>query len=288
MDTSIRVVRHAVPDRRRRALTVRGADAILPALPLIRLRTAVPNILVADDNPVSLRFFADALAQLGVSSELAHDGVETVARARRTRFDLLLLDARMPGLDGAEALARIRAESGPSQHTPALATTAEPGEAARARLVAAGFAGVIAKPVSVDALRAALARHLPDSIGAATRPVDRGSNGLDDARALAATGGDASILAALRGLLIAELDALPAEIATFGARSDVAALRDRLHRLDASAGFCGAPALTDACAALRAAFDTATDWPYAATDAFLAACAEVRARLAKSTGSMQS
>lgn len=246
----------------------------------------MPNILVADDNPVSLRFFADALAQLGVSAELAHDGVETVARARRTRFDLLLIDARMPGLDGAEALARIRGEAGPSQDAPALATTAETGDAARARLVDAGFAGVIAKPVTIDALRAALARHLPDSVEAARSPADAGSEGLDDARALAATGGDASILAALRSLLIAELDALPAEIAGFGERNDVAALRDRLHRLDASAGFCGAPALAGASAAMRSAADAGPGWPRAAADAFLAACAEVRARLAKTTGAM--
>ena len=271
-----------MPNRRRRALTVCGAGAILPVLPLLRSPNAVPNILVADDNPVSLRFFADALATLGVSSELARDGIETVAHAGRTRFDLLLLDARMPGLDGSEALARIRGETGPSQNAPALATTAEAGEAARSRLVEAGFAGVIAKPVSIDALRTALARYLPD-IGGGAPPAQAGADGLDDARALAATGGDASIVVALRGLLIAELDALPVEIADFSTRGDVTALRDRLHRLDASAGFCGAPALGDACAALRAALDTGAQWPAAATDAFLSACADVRARLAKST-----
>ena len=268
-----------MPDRRRCALTLDRAGAILPALPLFRSPIAVPNILVADDNPVSLCFFADALAQLGAASELAHDGLDAVARASRSPFDLLLLDARMPGLDGIEALKRIRAERGPSQRAPALATTAEAGDDARARLVQAGFADVIAKPVTVDALRAALARHL---VVAA-----RGSDALDDARALAATGGDASIVAALRGLLIAELDALPAELAGFGARADLAAMRDRLHRLDASAGFCGEPALADACAALRGALDSGGVWPHAAADRFLAACADVRARLATSIGSMR-
>jgi len=237
----------------------------------------VPNILVADDNPVSLAFFADALAALGMSSELACDGVETVERAMRTPFDLLLLDARMPGLDGAEALARIRAEPGPSREAPALATTADAGDGARVQLVEAGFAGVIAKPVTLDALRAALAPHLGSE----------GGYGLDDARALAATGGDASILAALRGLLIVELDALPGEIAGFAERNDLAGLRDRLHRLDASAGFCGAPALVEACTKLRTAFEASADWPQAAAEGFLAACAEVRARLAKSTGTMR-
>ena len=266
-------------DRRRPALTLRDADAILPAFPLPRCPIAVPNILVADDNPISLRFFADVLAQLGIASELAHDGVEAVAHASRTRFDLLLLDARMPGLDGAEALARIRSEGGPSQRTPALATTAEIGADARFRLVEAGFADVVAKPVTVDALRAALARHL------ITETSD--SDELDDVRALAATGGDASILAALRGLLIAELDALPAEIAGLSARQDADELRDRLHRLDASAGFCGAPALTDACAALRTALETDGDWPNASANRFLVACANVRVRLAKSIEPMR-
>jgi CheY-like chemotaxis protein/HPt (histidine-containing phosphotransfer) domain-containing protein len=260
-------------------LTLRDMDAILPALSLPRCSIAVPNILVADDNPISLRFFAEALAQLGISSELAHDGVEAVAHASRTRFDLLLLDARMPGLDGIDALAHIRAEAGPSQRAPALATTAEAGAGVRIRLVEAGFADVVAKPVTVDALRLALARHL-----AAGAPDP---DALDDARALAATGGDASILAALRGLLIAELDALPAEVADLGGRKDAAALRDRLHRLDASAGFCGAPALAHACAALRAALDTDGDWPNAATKRFLVACANVRARLAKSIDPMR-
>src|SRR5262249_7614100 len=161
--------------------------------------------------------------------------------------------------------ARIRAEAGPSQQAPALATTAEAGDAAHARLVDAGFAGVIAKPVTLDALRAAIAPYLPVALGAPHEAVDRAVDGLDDARALAVTGGDPSILAALRGLLIGELDGLPAEIAAFAERNDVAALRDRLHRLDASAGFCGAPALTQACATLRAAFDAGTDWPDAAS-----------------------
>ncbi len=242
----------------------------------------MPYILVADDNPVSLSFFADALATLGLSSELAHDGIETVARASRTRFDLLLLDARMPGLDGAEALARIRAQVGPSREAPALATTADASDPVRAELIDAGFAGVIAKPVTVDALRAALARYLPIAAGAGSRPANRSDDGLDDGRALAATGGDASILAALRGLLIGELDKLPAEVADLVARGDIAGFRDRLHRLDASAGFCGAPALVRACAKLRVVLDTVAGPPDAAAQAFLAACADVRARLVAS------
>lgn len=239
----------------------------------------MPNVLVADDNPVSLRFFSDALAQLDIACELAHDGLETVARAERTPFDALLIDARMPGLDGPAALARIRAGRGPSRDAIALATTADAGASTRTELIAAGFVDVVAKPVSVNALRAALSRHLP-SLSAPSAPAGAGADDLlDDVTALSAVGGDASILAALRGLFIAELDALPAELAAIGTRSDFAALRDRLHRLDASAGFCGAPMLVRACTELRAALDDASVWPDAAIDEFLAMSARVRARL---------
>lgn len=243
----------------------------------------MPNVLVADDNPVSLRFFAEALAQLGFACELARDGLETVAEAQRTRFDLLLLDARMPGLDGVQALARIRALPGPSRDAIALATTADAGEATRRDLTEAGFVDVITKPVSVNALRAALARQLserPHGVRPATDRIDEGD--LDDAGALAATGGDASILAALRGLLVTELDTLPDELTDIAARTDVAALRDRLHRLDASAGFCGTPGLVRAGARLRSALDTEPAWPDAAATEFLSACADVRAALARS------
>jgi CheY-like chemotaxis protein len=240
----------------------------------------VPNILVADDNPVSLRFFADALAQIGLDCAVANDGLEAAAHAERAPFDLLLLDAQMPGLDGAQALARIRARPGPSRDAVALATTADAGAATRATLLQAGFAEVVAKPVTVQALRDALSRHLPDLRGEAAAAPTSSAEQLDERGALTAAGGDASIVVALRSLLVGELDTLPAELADLEARSDIAGLRDRLHRLDASAGFCGTPALTRAGTALRAALDAQPGWPRAACADFLGVCANVRAQLA--------
>jgi len=243
---------------------------------------AVPNVLVADDNPVSLRFFADALAQLGLSCALANDGREAVAQAQHARFDLLLLDARMPGLDGAQALAQIRGGSGPSRDVVALATSADASAAVRRELLQAGFVDVIAKPMRLETLRTALARRLPELTGEApTQAPPPTEAALDDARALIAAGGDAGIVAALRGLLVGELDALPAEFEEMAARADAAALRDRLHRLDASAGFCGAPGLARAGAQLRLALETQSGWPHAAAADFLAVCAEVRALLVR-------
>lgn len=240
--------------------------------------TPMPRLLIADDNPLSLRFFADAAAQLGIDCALAENGSQALELARRDRFDLLLLDARMPMLGGPDVLARLRAESGPSRTAPAVATTADASVEARDGLLDAGFAEVIAKPVGIHDLHAAIARHLGIA-DAGSAPAGTAANALDDVLALAAAGGDPGIVDALRGLLMAELDALPAEIAAIGARADAEALRDRLHRLDASAGFCGTPQLVRAGAALRAALATTHDWPHMAISEFLAASAEVRALL---------
>jgi CheY-like chemotaxis protein len=228
-----------------------------------------PRLLIADDTPPSLRFFAEALGALAHCT-LACDGGEAVRLALAGRFDLLLLDARMPVLGGAAVLAMVRGSEGPSRAAPALATTADADPHAHARLRAAGFDAVLPKPTGVAALRATVARHLPAVAAEA-------AGAIDDAGARAAAGGDARIVAALRGLLAGELDALPGELAAISARGDRAALGESLHRLDASAGFCGVPGLAHAVALLRRALAArAPEWPQAAVERFLADVAALR------------
>lgn len=233
-----------------------------------------PRILVADDNPVSLRFFADALDALGFDGTLAPDGARAIAEADARAFDALLLDVHMPVHGGVDVLAHVRAGGGPSREAIAMATSAETNVETIAALRAAGFAEVLAKPIGVDALRVALMQHLPTTL-------DAPDAALDDAQALSAAGGDTAIVAALRGLFATELDALPAEIEALAMRSDIAGLRDRLHRLDASAGFCGAPTLQAAISRLRRSLDGA-HWPAGPLDGFLATCARVRDALGAS------
>ena len=230
-----------------------------------------PRILIADDNPLSLHFFAEALNRLGFDLVLATDGVIAAERAAAARFNLLLLDARMPQLDGSGALARIRAQSGPSQTAIAWATTADDSATTRADLIGAGFSDVLIKPLGIDALRSALRRCFPVASTPSNIHVD--SALLDNRQALTAAGGDAAIVAALRGLLLVELGGLPEEMHAMAQHGDANALRERLHRLDASAGFCGVPALARASAQLRAAADAPT-WSASPLAAFLDVCSD--------------
>ena len=235
-----------------------------------------PRVLVADDNPLSLHFFADALSACGLDHVTAIDGAVALECARRDAFDVLLLDARMPNLDGAETLAQLRMQAGPSRHATALATTADNDRETHTALLAAGFIEVLVKPIGFGALRAALGRHMRMSSRASASECAIAP--LDDQRALAAAGGDADIVRALRGLLARELDALPAEFAAIGLLRNAHALHERLHRLDASAGFCGVPSLLHASTKLRSALN-APAWPDHGIADFLAACARARSML---------
>ena len=228
------------------------------------------HVLVADDNPLSLHFFAEAIAMAGHETALAEDGSAALALAGSQSFDLILLDARMPGLDGSEVLLAIRSDDHRNRMTPAVVTTAE-ASANRNTLISRGFAEVLYKPIGIAALHALLGRHL--AVSAST------AEWLDDAMAARTTGGNASIIAALRGLFEGELDALPDELDQFAAENDRPALLDRLHRLDASAGFCGAPVLSQAITTLREQLNTEPNWPSAAIANFLCICMKTRAAL---------
>ncbi|MGA8277584.1 MAG: response regulator [Rhodanobacteraceae bacterium] len=235
----------------------------------------MPRVLVADDNPLSLRFLTDALGRLGIVSTAVGTGDAAIARANAEHFDLLLLDARMPGASGVDALAGIRTGCGQSRNATALATTAANDPQVQADLLHAGFADVLVKPITIDQLRKAVARHL------AFPRVQTGTDdpSLDDTQALRATGGDAAIVLALRHLLANELAALPAELSVLAEHRDLAGLHERLHRLDASAGFCGAGALTRAIEALRATVTSQQTWPDQAVAGFLRSCEAIGLKL---------
>lgn len=192
-------------------------------------RPAPPRVLIADDDPASLRFLGDAMQRLGADVQTCGDGAQALALAQREPFDLLLLDCRMPGAGARQVLEALREDgAAASNRAAAVATSAEMGAADRYALLSAGFRDTLTKPCDLDALRALLEQPAP------VEAV------LDDGPALAASG-DATIMQALRGLMRQELAALDRELAALVL--DPHGFDERLHRLRASCGFCGAVAL---------------------------------------------
>ncbi|GAB1407937.1 response regulator [Thermomonas brevis] len=220
----------------------------------------LPRVLLVEDDPVSAAFLQEAAAGYPAHVDVAGSLAAASRMAGDADYDLLLIDGHLPDGAGADLLQRLRAHG---IDTPAIAHTAGLDAAMREALQARGFAEVLAKPLGIDAVRAALARHLP--------PPQAGD--WNDAVALAALGGDPAHVRALRGLFLAELPAQRTRIAAAQAEGNHAALRDELHRLTASCGFVGASRLAAAVRKLHAApADTAAMAEVAqAVDALLAA-----------------
>ena len=117
------------------------------------------TILIADDNAVSLELLADALASPGYRILESSNGNDALAKVRTETPRLVLLDIQMPGLNGFEVLREIRALD-PPVRCQILALTAFAMEGDRERVLAAGFDGYIAKPISITEVRETVRRLL--------------------------------------------------------------------------------------------------------------------------------
>lgn len=111
------------------------------------------RVLVVEDNALNQAMVARMLAVLGHQAEVAGDGLQAIERAMRDSFDVVLMDIRLPGVDGLEAARRLR-EGG--FRAPILALSANVYESDRAAAEAAGMDGFLGKPLHLEELREAL------------------------------------------------------------------------------------------------------------------------------------
>jgi CheY-like chemotaxis protein len=123
-----------------------------PAMALAaRSATRALHVLLAEDNPVNARVVQDLLRACGHQVITVDNGQDAVAQVGGTRFDLVLMDRHMPGVDGLEATRRIRAT--PAGHNlPILGLTAAAGEADIALCREAGMDRVAIKDGDPEAL----------------------------------------------------------------------------------------------------------------------------------------
>ena len=169
----VKPVRHAsllarISDRLNGGETaVAAPDAPAPR-PLEGLR-----VLVAEDNDINALIAQRTFERAGAMAERVADGlaavaeIEDAANGKRTPFDAVVMDIRMPRLDGLAAARRIRAVQATigAAPTPLIALTANAAEEDRQAAEAAGFAAFFVKPFDADALTRAvadLARAAPE------------------------------------------------------------------------------------------------------------------------------
>ena len=125
------------------------------------------RILAVDDNPVNLHVIERMLARLGCQVDTAAGGELALCRAADHAYDLILMDCHMPGLDGHQTTALLRAAESGNRHTPIVGWSACTRHNERETCLAAGMDDFLAKPTRLPDLRRLLARWLSAPAAAA-------------------------------------------------------------------------------------------------------------------------
>ena len=118
-----------------------------------------PAILIVDDTPANLGLVVDSLSDQGFRVLVALDGEEALERAQFSRPDLILLDVKMPGIDGFETCRRLKM----NEHTrdiPVIFMSSLTGIEDLVEGFAAGGADYVTKPVRIDEMMARIGTHL--------------------------------------------------------------------------------------------------------------------------------
>jgi CheY-like chemotaxis protein len=123
------------------------------------------SVLVAEDNEINALLTRSLVEKSGHHAQVVTDGTQAVeawaaARAAGRPFDLVLMDLHMPGMDGLQAAARIRAleTEGDAPPTPIVALTANASAEDRDACLAAGMQEFVTKPIDRERLAQAFAR----------------------------------------------------------------------------------------------------------------------------------
>jgi two-component system cell cycle response regulator DivK len=116
------------------------------------------RVLIVEDNGKNMKLVRDVLQATGYSTLEATTGEEAVELALSQAPALVLMDVQLPGIDGLEALRRLRRHE-VTASIPVLAVTAQAMSGDRARFLDAGFDGYLSKPIDVAELIQVVQEH---------------------------------------------------------------------------------------------------------------------------------
>lgn len=139
-----------------------------------------PRLLVAEDNATNQMLAVAMLDRLGYDADAVADGAAALEALSRMVYAAVLMDCRMPRMDGFEATRELRAREGGARRTPIIAMTADAMPGDRERCLQAGMDEYLPKPIDMGMLAETLRRRLsheeasPDASAAAVAGAARG------------------------------------------------------------------------------------------------------------------
>ncbi len=129
------------------------------------LRCEGVKALVVDDEPMNLVVASSIFKRYGMEVSTAASGQESIEVCREKVFDIIFMDHMMGGMDGVEAMKRIRTDvSGMANNVPIVALTANAMSSAKQMFLSEGFDGFVSKPIEIEELERVLKQVLPKSL----------------------------------------------------------------------------------------------------------------------------
>ena len=117
------------------------------------------SILLVDDNPTNLSVLRQALKELGLNVRIATNGEEALAQVQRKLPDLILLDVKMPGIDGFETCRQLKSNA-ITQDIPVIFMTAQTDTTSKVKGLSAGAVDYVTKPFEQEEVLARVKVHL--------------------------------------------------------------------------------------------------------------------------------
>jgi CheY-like chemotaxis protein len=110
------------------------------------------HFLCIDDEPLNLQVLSDMLHAAGVTADACTSGAAGIVALGTGSYDMILIDLRMPGMDGISFIEQVRRQSDGQQNIPIVVVTAEGSENRITQCRTAGADDVLNKPVIMEAL----------------------------------------------------------------------------------------------------------------------------------------
>lgn len=194
------------------------------------------QILCVDDNPHNASLVNALLKDTNAIITLAHDGAEAIQLAEQEKFDLILMDIRMPIMDGFEALHHIRTSTSKNNTTPVIALSAHISEHEYDELSASGFNEYLIKPITKSALLRVIKNWIPIDFEFPQIKIN------DDVE----SNQSSKITEELFGMLIETLPKDFNEIKELKENEQYEELLKKIHKLHGAVCYCGVPYLKNA------------------------------------------
>lgn len=117
------------------------------------------KILVVEDDAINRDLMNDILTQMQCQVTFANDGNQAIEKVKQDKYDLILMDVRMPGKDGIETTKEIKATENQNKSTPIIALTAATIDGEQG-ILNAGMIDMISKPIDLEMLRQKMSKVL--------------------------------------------------------------------------------------------------------------------------------